>query len=394
MTVFGTRPEAIKFAPVIRAITRNPDLEVINIVTSQHTELLRPLIDLFDIDVSADLDVMRHDQPLNGVLSRIVDRLDAELVRWMPDVVLVQGDTTSALAGALAAWNRQVALGHIEAGLRSGDRNSPFPEEMNRRLISQIASMHFAATSANRKNLLDGGVAKHRIAVTGNPVVDALKLISKNAQISPDTADLMMRIGSRKPIVMTSHRRENFGDKMLGYFDVLKRFVSQSDKYVLIFPMHPNPAVRNVAEQAFGGARNVELIDPLKYSDFIHLLSRAWLAVSDSGGIQEEAPSLQKALLVLRENTERPEGVAAGVARLVQSPEDLSRELNEASQPGSWIEGVKANSNPFGDGNASRRIAGHLTAFLRDMDQADADIVQYQNDNRKMTFEKTKHPRV
>ncbi|MGI9370213.1 MAG: non-hydrolyzing UDP-N-acetylglucosamine 2-epimerase [Ruegeria sp.] len=394
MTVFGTRPEAIKFAPVIRAMSRTPELEVINIVTSQHTELLRPLIDLFEINVSADLDVMRHDQPLNGVLSRIIDRLDAELVRWVPDVVLVQGDTTSALAGALAAWNRQIAVGHIEAGLRSGNRNSPFPEEMNRRLVSQVASLHLAATSANRKNLLDDGIANHRIAVTGNPVVDALKLISTKAQIAPSTTDLMMRFGGRKPIVMTSHRRENFGDKMLGYFDVLKQFVSQSDQYVLVFPVHPNPAVRNVAEEAFGSARNVELIDPLKYSDFIHLLSRAWLVVSDSGGIQEEAPSLQKALLVLRENTERPEGVEAGVARLVQSPADLLRELNEASRPGSWIEGVKASSNPFGDGNASRRIAGHLTSFLKDMHQPDAEIVQNQNDKRKMTFETPKHPPV
>ncbi len=364
MSVFGTRPEAIKFAPVIRAMSSRPELTIFNIISSQHSDLLKPFIDLFGISIDADLEVMRPNQHPNDVLSLVVGRLDVEITRFKPDLVLVQGDTTTALAGALAAMNRGVPVGHIEAGLRSGDPDLPFPEELNRRLISQAATLHFAATESNRRNLLENGIDPTLISVTGNPVVDALHFIRAQGEVSTAIRDLIACCAGKKRIVLTTHRRENFGDTMRGYLDVLKRFVSASDDHVLLFPVHPNPAVRKAAEAAFGDEPKVVLLDPLNHTDFLQLLSEAWLIVSDSGGVQEEAPSLGKALLVLRSVTERPEGIAAGVARLVGSPEALAAELAEAAQPGSWITQVRKIGNPFGDGHAGERIAEQVSRHL------------------------------
>jgi UDP-N-acetylglucosamine 2-epimerase (non-hydrolysing) len=363
MMVFGTRPEAIKCSPVIREMSARPDFDVINVVSSQHTDLLHPLIDLFGISVAADLDVMRPNQQPNDVLSRVVSQLDAALARFAPDFVLVQGDTTTALAGALAAFHRRIPLGHIEAGLRSGNPDSPFPEEMNRRLISQIAALHFVATTANRNNLLREGIDPGRIALTGNPVVDALRAIRGRAPMSPALREVLARSEGKKRIVLTAHRRESFGETMRGYFDVLNRFVAGAGDRALLFPVHPNPAVRAVAEQVFGSAPNVFLLEPLDYPDFVHLLSSAWLVVSDSGGVQEEAPSLGKPLLVLRRDTERQEAIDAGVSRLVPSAGALANELAEIARPGSWIDAVHAIENPFGDGHAATRIADCIAGY-------------------------------
>lgn len=364
MTVFGTRPEAIKFAPVISALSEQPNLQVTNVISSQHTDLLQPFIKLFGIRVDADLDIMQPGHHLNHVLSRVVGALNESMEAFEPDLVLVQGDTTTALAGALAAMNRRIPVGHIEAGLRSGNPSSPFPEEMNRRLIGGIARLHFAATRDNRENLIAEGINPCKIFVPGNPIVDALEHIQAHASPSEEISDLLAQHSGRKLIVVTAHRRENFGGAMGGYFEALKAFVSRTDEYTLLFPVHPNPAVREATQAILGDARNVVLLDPLNYADFVYLLSNAWIIVSDSGGIQEEAPSLGKALLILRRDTERPEAIAAGVSRLVTSATQLTAELVEATHPGSWIEHIRQMANPFGDGHAAPRIAKLVADYL------------------------------
>jgi len=367
LTLFGTRPEVIKLAPVIRALEDEPELfRSFNVASGQHTDLLYPFAERFGVRIHADLKVMEPGQTPSGVCARVLTLLDPILTAEKPDAVLVQGDTTTALAGALAAFHRKVPVGHVEAGLRSGDPLSPFPEEMNRRLITRLASFHFAATEDNRETLLREGVAPESIFVTGNPVVDALKRVLSAAKPGAEVRRLLEDTAGLRRIVLTTHRRESFGETMSGNLRVLRDFVEGREDVALLFPVHPNPVVVETTQSILSGHPRIHLVPPLGYEDFILLLESAWLLVSDSGGVQEEAPTLGKPLLVLRENTERPEALRSGVARLVGGdPSRLAAMLEEVDRPGSWAERVRGTENPFGRGDSGRGIAGVLAEALR-----------------------------
>lgn len=356
LVLFGTRPEAIKLAPVIHEL-RKKFFQTIVVSSSQHKEILKPFLKMLNIQADFDLRVMKKNQTLNEVCSRVQAKLDKILAEEKPDLILVQGDTTTALAGALAGFNRRIPVGHVEAGLRSGNLLSPFPEEMNRRLISQIASFHFAATERNRRSLLAEDVPMEKIFVTGNTVVDTLQYILKNLAPHDKIKELIKQTKGLKRILLTTHRRESFGASMSGNLKVLRDFVEKRKDVCLFFPVHPNPNVREVTNEILAENERVFLLDPLNYQDFIALMQSVWLIVSDSGGIQEEAPSLGKPLFILRENTERPEAIKAGVAKLVGgNPPTLRRMLDEVYAIDTWTKSVKEVSNPFGDGRAAKRI--------------------------------------
>jgi UDP-N-acetylglucosamine 2-epimerase (non-hydrolysing) len=365
LVLFGTRPEVIKLAPVIRALERTAGgFETIHILSGQHADLVRPFLRSFAVRVDRNLGVMEPGQTPSRVVSRVLAALDPVLKAEAPDAVLVQGDTSTALAGALAAFHRGIPVGHVEAGLRSGDLTSPFPEEMNRRLISRLATWHFAATERNRLALLREGTDDARVFVTGNPVVDAVRSVLDRLAPGPMLAPTLAATTGLRRIALTTHRRESFGPVMRDHLRTLRSFVERRSDVALILPVHPNPAVLGEARAVLGGHPRIHLLEPLGYEDFIALLAESWLVVSDSGGVQEEAPSLGRAVLVLRRNTERPEAVEAGVARLVGGPQRLQGMLEEAAQPGSWVESVTRSANPFGCGDAGERIAVVLQDVL------------------------------
>ncbi len=356
LVLFGTRPEAIKLALVIHEL-RKKSFQTVVVCSSQHKGLLLPFLDSLGIDIDFDLGVMKPNQAPAEVCSRVMAKLDKIIAREKPDLILVQGDTTTTLAGALAGFYRQVPVGHVEAGLRSGNMMSPFPEEMNRRVASQVASFHFAATEKNRRNLLAEDVPSERIFVTGNPVVDAMKFMLKNLTVSPAITELIESTKGKKRLLLTTHRRESFGETMTSNLKVIRDFVEQRPDVCLFFPVHPNPNVKGIANEILGGRERIHLLEPLDYSDFLAIMKASWLIVSDSGGVQEEAPSLGKPLLVLRENTERPEAIRAGVSKLVgTSPGSLKKMLEENYSVDTWIRSVKEVANPFGDGRSAARI--------------------------------------
>ena len=356
LVVFGTRPEAIKLAPVIHEL-RKKFFQTVVVSSSQHKQLLTPFLEALEIEVDFDLGVMKRNQLPNGVVARVLARLDKILAQEKPDLILVQGDTTTTLAAALAGFYRRIAVGHVEAGLRSDNLMSPFPEEMNRRVVSQIASIHFAATEKNRRNLLAEDVSSEKIFVTGNPVVDSLKYMLKNLKASPAITELIKKTEGKKRLLLTTHRRESFGPVMTANLKVIRDFVDKRKNVCLFFPVHPNPNVKYIAKEILGKHDRIHLLEPLDYSDFLAIMKSAWLIVSDSGGVQEEAPSLGKPLLVLRENTERPEAIRSGVSKLVgNSPGSLKQLLEENYSVETWIKSVKEVANPFGDGRSAARI--------------------------------------
>lgn len=360
LVLFGTRPEIIKLAPVINELNQRQDVFAVSVVSSsQHTDLLAPFLNIFGVAPDYDLKVMTANQTPNQVCARILQKLDAIFDLEKPDCVLVQGDTTTAFAGAFAAFNRKIKIGHVEAGLRSGNLHSPFPEELNRRLISQMTTFHFAATSANAENLLAENVAESTIHRTGNPVVDALRFIIKNAAPSALIRDLVEKTAGFKRILLTTHRRESFGTAMTEHLIALHQFVAAHEDACLIFPVHPNPNVRAATERILAGQARVHLLAPLDYADFVYLMNEAWLIVSDSGGVQEEAPSVGKPVLILRENTERPEAIRANAAKLVGA-NSLAQMLEENYNDTRWIDSVRTIENPFGDGTAAQKIADVL----------------------------------
>jgi UDP-N-acetylglucosamine 2-epimerase (non-hydrolysing) len=364
LTLFGTRPEIIKLAPVIRRLDENQDLTTVNVSSSQHTDLLRPFTRTFGIRIDHDLEVMRKNQTPDEVCSRVLTSLEPVIQETRPDMVLLQGDTTTAMAGALSGFHHRVPVAHVEAGLRSGNITSPFPEEMNRRLISRLATFHFAPTEHNRQTLLAEGFADGSIFVTGNPVVDALHGILGSPH-SEALAELLETTSGFRRLVLTTHRRESLGRVMCANLTVLRRFIEARDDIALIFPVHPNPSVVDAAGSVLSDHPRIHLIDPLGYRDFIHLLSEAWLIVSDSGGVQEEAPTLGKPVLVIRENTERPEAIEAGFSRLVGGdPQTLADMLKEADSEGSWIRVLSEAENPFGRGDSGERIAAIVAELL------------------------------
>ncbi|MFO1483319.1 MAG: UDP-N-acetylglucosamine 2-epimerase (non-hydrolyzing) [Verrucomicrobiaceae bacterium] len=360
LACLGTRPELIKFAPLIGALEhRGIDLVTVN--TGQHTDLLQPLFELFSIQPKYNLEVMVAGQSLNALGGRLLDRLDPVLEAEKPDLVFVQGDTASAVMGSVAAFNRRIPVGHLEAGLRSGNPLSPFPEEMNRRLVGQIASFHFAATERNRRTLLDEGVAPDSVHLVGNTVVDALRQTLATKRPGK-TVELMQQWAAGKRLVLvTTHRRENFGETMSQHLRALREFVENTPDLCMVFPVHPNPNVRAAVAAELDQHPRIRLTDPMGYCDFVHLLSHAWLIVSDSGGIQEEAAALGKPMIVLRENTERPEAVECGVARLVgEDPERLRDMLRTALIDEVWHANASRSRDVFGDGHTAERICDVL----------------------------------
>jgi UDP-N-acetylglucosamine 2-epimerase (non-hydrolysing) len=366
LTVFGTRPEAIKLAPVIRELeTRGPRIRVVNVLSGQHKELVRPFVELFELRTDYDLEVMRPNQTPGQAFARVMELLDPILERERPDLVLVQGDTTTVLAGALAAFYRKIPVGHVEAGMRSGDPLSPFPEEMNRRVVTRLATYHFAATEWNRTTLLAEGVPPAQVFLTGNPVVQALYTLLDKSRPSAAAQALLHATSGLRRVLLTTHRRESFGGTLEGNLRVMRAFVERHADVAVIFPVHMNPQVDGPSRNILGGHPRIHLTEPLRYEDFIVLLAQAWLIVSDSGGVQEEAPTLGKPVLVIRENTERPEAISAGVARLVGGqPENLARMLEETYSDGRWADEVRRVPNPFGAADSGRRIADAVEQIL------------------------------
>lgn len=360
LVCFGTRPELIKFAPMIKALQeRGVDLVTVN--TGQHTDLLEPLFELFNIRPQYNLQSMVAGQSLNALGSRLLGSLDPVLEAEKPDLVLVQGDTASAVMASMAAFNRQIPVGHLEAGLRSGNPLSPFPEEMNRRLVGQIAAYHFAATARNQRTLLDEGVEPDSIHLVGNTVVDALRQTLAGTRPSKAVELMQQWAAGKRLVLVTTHRRENFGETMSQHLRALRDFIESHPDLCMVFPVHPNPNVRAAVAAELDQHPRIRLVDPMGYRDFIHLLSHAWLIVSDSGGIQEEATALGKAMIVLRENTERPEAVECGVARLVgESPERLRDMLRTAWVDAVWHTSASQSRDVFGDGHTGERICDVL----------------------------------
>lgn len=360
LVCLGTRPELIKFAPMIKAL-ENRGVDLVTVNTGQHTDLLTPLFELFGIRPKHNLEAMVAGQSLNALGSRLLERLDPVLEAEKPDLVLVQGDTASAVMGSLAAFNRRIPVGHLEAGLRSGNPLSPFPEEMNRRLVGQVAAYHFAATERNRRTLLDEGVPDSSIHLVGNTVVDALRQTLATTRPGK-TVELMQQWAAGKRLVLvTTHRRENFGETMSQHLRALRDFIESEPDLCMLFPVHPNPNVRAAVAAELDQHPRIRLTDPMGYCDFVHLLSHAWLIVSDSGGIQEEATALGKPMIVLRENTERPEAVECGVARLVgESPERLRDMLRTALIDEVWHASASRSRDVFGDGQTGERICDLL----------------------------------
>jgi UDP-N-acetylglucosamine 2-epimerase (non-hydrolysing) len=354
LVLFGTRPETIKLAPVIHELRDRGFLTTV-VCSSQHKKLLEPFLATLNVQVDHDLRVMKRNQNPNGVCAKVMSGLDQIIEKERPDVIMVQGDTTTTLAGAMAGFNRKIPVAHVEAGLRSGDLMSPFPEEMNRRLVSQISTIHFAATENNRRNLLAEHVPGERIFITGNTVVDSLQKILTDHRPSQWITDLIEKTESKKRLLLTTHRRESFGKKLTENLHVLRDFSLAHEDVCIFFPVHPNPNVKRLANEILGQQKGIHLLSPMDYPDFLALMRSAWLIVSDSGGVQEEAPSLGKPLLILRDNTERPEAVTAGVARLVGNG-SLRQILEQNYAIDTWTESVQQIANPFGDGRSAERI--------------------------------------
>ncbi len=361
MTVFGTRPEAIKMFPVVHALRAQPGIEARVCVTAQHRDLLDQVLDIAQIVPDVDLDVMQPNQTLDALLARLVTGLGETFDREKPDRILVHGDTLTTMAGTIAAYFRKIPVGHVEAGLRSGDIYQPWPEEVNRRVTGVVADLHFAPTEAAADALKAENVDSARIHVTGNTVIDALLATQAQLQARPEIAagldGLASLFAGRRIVAVTSHRRENFGEGMRNIARAIAQIAARPDVAV-IFPVHPNPNVRSVMDAELAGLSNVAMIDPLDYPHFVRLLDMCELVLTDSGGVQEEAPSLGKPVLVMRETTERPEGVAAGTARLVGTdPAQIVSEIFSLLDDKAAYSAMSRAHNPFGDGKAAQRIA-------------------------------------
>ena len=354
MTVFGTRPEAIKVAPLIKELEKRENINSIVCVTAQHREMLDQVIETFNINVDYDLDIMEKGQSLNDITCKILNKLPLILNKENPNIILVHGDTTTTLATSLTAFYNKTLVGHIEAGLRTYDKYSPFPEELNRQLTGIIADMHFAPTNLARKNLISEGKPNNNIFVTGNTAFDALKMTIKENYNHP----IIDEIGNDRMILLTSHRRENLGKPMKNIFRAIKRIVDDFEDVQIVYPIHLNPKIRTIADEIFGKfPEKIHIIEPLDVADFHNFLNKSYMIMTDSGGIQEEAPSLGKPVLVLRDKTERTEGIEAKTLKLVGTNED--RIYNSVSDllinKDNYVQMSKA-SNPYGDGNASKYI--------------------------------------
>ncbi|RWZ83799.1 non-hydrolyzing UDP-N-acetylglucosamine 2-epimerase [Glutamicibacter sp. HZAU] len=365
LVIFGTRPEAIKVAPIIQAAKSSSQLECVVAVTGQHRELLDQVITLFGVVPDFDLDVFTKEQSLNRLVARIINGLDGVFDACEPDAVLVQGDTTSAVAGAIAAFYRGIPVVHAEAGLRSYNLYSPFPEEANRKVASQLATLHLAPTMFNKRNLMNEGVSEKDIVVTGNTVIDAL-LETLSEEISFSDRRLKdLEASGRRIVTVTTHRRENHGKRMASIANAISVIAKSASDTDFVLPLHWNPAVRDLIIPATLGLSNVIVTDPLNYAEFTKLLSLSSVVLTDSGGVQEEAPSLGKPVLVMRSNTERPEGIVAGSVKLVGTDtEDIVREMLILLKDQGAYNSMATAVNPYGDGHASLRSIEAIKELL------------------------------
>jgi len=363
LVLIGTRPEAIKMAPVIKALIAEPRIETAVCATGQHNELFYPVLDVFGIVPDFRQGVMAPDQSLNQLFSKLLAASDAVMSEFGPDLVLVHGDTSTASAGALAAFHRRVSVGHVEAGLRTGDMTQPWPEEMNRRLVDMLAALHFAPTARAAEALRRESVADDKIEITGNTVVDALlmtaEIIDRDEGLKADlSARHSAYLGCRNLVLVTGHRRENFGEGIRGICDALRRIADDKDT-AIVYPVHLNPNVRSPVHELLSGAERVFLTEPLDYINFVYLMQRSALILTDSGGIQEEAPTFGVPVLVMRNVTERPEAIEAGAATLVGTQPDRIVQAAKAALH-RRMRGAATPQNPFGDGHAAARILARI----------------------------------
>lgn len=353
MSVFGTRPEAIKMAPLVKELESREEIESIVCVTAQHREMLDQVLETFNIKPDYDLNIMQQGQTLGDITTRALNGLEGVIKEVKPDIVLVHGDTTTTFAGALAAFYNQVAIGHVEAGLRTYDKYSPYPEEMNRQMVDCMTDMYFAPTNLSKDNLLNQNIDEDKIYVTGNTAIDAMK----TTVLKDYKNEVLDWASDSRMILLTAHRRENIGEPMHHIFKAIRKIVEEFNDVKVIYPIHLNPKVREIANEEFDGCDRIKLIEPLEVFDFHNFQNKSYLILSDSGGIQEEAPSLGKPVLVLRDTTERPEGIDAGTLKLVGTDEDvIYRETKLLLTNNDEYEKMSKASNPYGDGFASKRI--------------------------------------
>lgn len=362
MTIFGTRPEAIKMAPLVLELQKHSDqIETIVTVTAQHRQMLDQVLDTFKITPDYDLNIMKDRQTLVDVTTRGLEGLDQVMKQAKPDIVLVHGDTTTTFIASLAAFYNQIAIGHVEAGLRTGDKYSPYPEEMNRQLTGIMADIHFAPTEQSKQNLLKENKVNSTIIVTGNTAIDALKTTVNTSYSHP----VLEQIGQDRMILLTAHRRENLGEPMRHMFKAIKRLLAEHNDIQVVYPVHMNPAVREIANEILGDEAKVHLIEPLEVFDFHNFAAKSYMILTDSGGVQEEAPSLGKPVLVLRNTTERPEGIEAGTLKLAGTEEEtIYRLAKELLIEETTYNAMAQASNPYGDGFASKRIVEALLTYL------------------------------
>lgn len=373
MTVFGTRPEAIKMAPVVNALKKRSDeFEAITVVSAQHRQMLDQVLTIFKIIPDYDLNIMQQRQTLSGITTRVITSLDDVIAETKPDIILVHGDTTTTFAASISAFYHQVAIGHVEAGLRTWQKYSPYPEEMNRQLTDVLADLYFAPTVQSKQNLLKESHSAENIFVTGNTAIDALKqTVNQNY-----THDILNKIEKKHRIILvTMHRRENQGEPMRRVFKVMREVVDSHRDVEIIYPVHLNPVVQEAAESILGNHPRIHLIDPLDVVDFHNLAARSYLIMTDSGGVQEEAPSLGKPVLVLRDTTERPEGVDAGTLRLVgTTSETVKSAMVELLDNRQAYDEMAQAKNPYGDGKAANRILDSIAYYFKVNDERPKDF--------------------
>jgi len=357
LTVFGTRPEAIKMAPLVKAMNKDEEIESVLCVTAQHREMLDQVLELFELTPDYDLNIMKPNQTIGMITSNVILGLEEVLKKEEPDMVLVHGDTTTTFATALASFYNQNKVGHVEAGLRTYDKYSPYPEEMNRVMTGHIADLHFAPTIRNKENLLKEGIKEEDIFITGNTVIDALLEVAEKPYEFEDETLKQIDFEGKRVICVTCHRRENLGENMEHIFKAIRRIADEFEDVEIVYPVHLNPKVREVAGRVLKGSDSVHLIEPLQYQPFVNLMAKSYLIVTDSGGMQEEAPSLGKPVLVVRRETERPEAIEAGTVKLAGVEEEniygLIKELLTSEEK--YKEMAHA-ANPYGDGHACERI--------------------------------------
>lgn len=376
ITIFGTRPEAIKMAPLVKELEKREEIESKVCVTAQHREMLDQVLEYFEIKPDFDLNIMKSKQSLTGITNRVLEGLEEVFIKEKPDMILVHGDTTTTFAGALAAFYQQIKVGHVEAGLRTFDKYFPFPEEMNRKLTGSLADLHFAPTNGSKNNLLREGINENDIYITGNTVIDAmLHTVKEDYKFENEELNKIDYV-NKKVIMITAHRRENWGEGIENICTALNKIVDDNKDVELVYLVHLNPVVKDVVHARLGGNDRIHLLPPLDTKETHNLMNKCFMVMTDSGGLQEEAPHLGKPVLVLRDVTERPEAVAYGTVKLVGTDiEKIISEANELIQNGEAYEKMSKSVNPYGDGKASERIAD---AILRYFDLSDKEVEEFK----------------